>query len=122
MDVGEDIRRTKANALANKIAQSDFMQGWLFDNQQNFIETMELIRTGAPVKYAELYARIYGMGITKDTNININFNRQQDRDALQGLVRSHMPSLATKGEYTPYEEVNPEPLPAKVGRRKKEEQ
>jgi len=112
MDVGQDVRRNKAKALADKVAQSDFMQGWLLDNQRNFVETMELIREGAPVKYAELYAKIYGMGMTKEQNINVNFSRQEDRKALQGLVRARL-SLPESGSYVPYEEVLPQPLPLK---------
>ena len=50
MDVGKDIRRSKAKPLA-AIAQKGFVEGWLLDNQQNFIETMELIREGAPVQW-----------------------------------------------------------------------
>jgi hypothetical protein len=87
MDVGEDVRRNKAVALA-KQAERGFIEGWLIDNQQNFVETMNLIKDGAPVQYARLYLEAYKMGLVKETNININFNRQQDREGLQGLVRS----------------------------------
>ena len=112
-EVGENIKRNngKATALANKIANSDFMQGWLIDNQQNFVETMNLIRDGAPVKWAELYMKAYQMGIIKESNINININRQQDRADLQALVRTRV-QLPDNGSYTPYEEVvQPEKLP-----------
>ena len=105
MDVGEDVRRNKANVLA-KQAEKGFIEGWLIDNQQNFVETMNLIKDGAPVQYAKLYLEAYKMGLVRETNININFNRQQDREGLQGLVRSRM-SLPDKGAYTPYEEVKP---------------
>lgn len=104
MDVGEDVRRNKANTLA-KQAEKGFIEGWLVDNQRNFVETMNLIKDGAPVQYAKLYLEAYKMGLVKETNININFNRQQDREGLQGLVRSRM--LTDKGAYTPYEEVKP---------------
>lgn len=110
IDPGKDIRRNRKGAteLANKIAQSDFMQGWLIDNEENFVETMNLIRDGAPVKWAELYMRAYSLGIVKEQNININFNRQEDRNNLQALVRSRVaPSLPNGGEYTPYEEIKP---------------
>lgn len=108
MDVGEDVRRNKAVVLA-KQAEKGFMEGWLLDNQESFIEVMKLIKDGAPVQFAKLYLEAYKMGLVKETNININFNRQQDREGLQGLVRSRM-SLPDKGAYTPYEEVKPKEL------------
>ena len=114
MDVGEDVRRNKAVVLA-KQAEKGFIEGWLLDNQESFIEVMKLIKDGAPVQFAKLYLEAYKMGLVKETNININFNRQQDREGLQGLVRSRM--LPTQGAYTPYEEVKPRELVKK----KKEE-
>lgn len=120
MDVGEDVRRNKANTLA-KQAEKGFIEGWLVDNQQNFVETMNLIKDGAPVQYAKLYLEAYKMGLVKETNININFNRQQDREGLQGLVRSRM--LPDKGAYTPYEEIkSPATDGLPVRKNKKEEQ
>ena len=110
MDVGEDVKRNKAVTLA-KQAEKGFIEGWLIDNQQNFVETMNLIKDGAPVQYAKLYLEAYKMGLVKETNININFSRQQDREGLQGLVRSRM--ITDKGTYTPYEEVKPKELAAK---------
>lgn len=111
-EVGKDVKRndSRTTALADKIAKSDFMNGWLIDNQQNFIETMNLIREGAPVKWAELYMRAYQLGIVKEQNVNININRQEDRENLQALVRTRIP-LPEKGAYTPYEELNAEPVP-----------
>ena len=110
-DVGKDINRNNARtaALADKVAKSDFMNGWLIDNQQNFLETMELIREGAPVKWAELYMRAYQLGVVKEQNINININRQQDREDLQALVRTRI-ALPEHGNYTSYEEIKPEAL------------
>ena len=115
MDVGEDVRRNKAVMLA-KQAEKGFIEGWLLDNQESFIEVMRLIKDGAPVQYAKLYLEAYKMGLVRETNININFNRQQDREGLQGLVRSRM-SLPDSGAYTPYEEVKPRVIVSK----KKEE-
>jgi hypothetical protein len=119
IDVGKDIKRNnkKTVMLAEKIAKSDFMNGWLIDNQQNFIETMNLIKEGAPVKWAELYMRAYQLGIVKETNVNININREKDREDLQALVRTKI-QLPDTGTYTPYEEVKPQPIPLK---RKEEE-
>ena len=110
MDVGENVKggrhNAKTTALANKLAQSDFMQGWLLDNQQAFVDTMNLIKDGAPVKWAELYMKAYQMGLVKEQNINININRQQDRESLQALVRTRLPQ-PTEGTYTSYEEIKP---------------
>lgn len=116
MDVGEDVKRNKAVTLA-KQAEKGFIEGWLIDNQESFIEVMKLIKDGAPVQYAKLYLEAYKMGLVKETNININFNRQQDREGLQGLVRSRM-SLPDSGTYAPYEEVKPKEL---AGKRREEE-
>ena len=113
MDVGENVKggrhNAKTTALANKLAQSDFMQGWLLDNQQAFVETMNLIKDGAPVKWAELYMKAYQMGLVKEQNINININRQQDRESLQALVRTRLPQ-PNAASYTPYEEIRPKEL------------
>ena len=116
MDVGENVKggrhNAKTTALANKLAQSDFMQGWLLDNQQAFVDTMNLIKDGAPVKWAELYMKAYQMGLVKEQNINININRQQDRESLQALVRTRLPQ-PTEGTYTSYEEIKPKEIVAK---------
>lgn len=114
MDVGPDVRRRKnVNALA-KVAEKGFLEGWLKDNEQNFMEVMALIKDGSPVKYAELYLKAYQMGLVKEQNINININRQQDRENLQALVRSRIPaSLTDSGTYTPYEEVRAQPIEVK---------
>ena len=89
-----------------KQAEKGFIEGWLLDNQESFIEVMKLIKEGAPVQYAKLYLEAYKMGLVRETNININFNRQQDREGLQGLVRGRR-SLPDSGMYTPYEEIRP---------------
>lgn len=104
MDCGEDVRRNKAVGLA-KQAEKGFIEGWLLDNQQSFVEVMRLIKDGAPVQYARLYLEAYKMGLVRETNININFNRQQDRESLQALTRARV--LPDKGTYVPYEEVKP---------------
>lgn len=124
MDVGGNVRGRKndghAVAVAEKIAKSDFMQGWLIDNQQNFIEVMKLIKEGAPVKWAELYLKAYQMGIVRETNININLNRQQDREDLQALVRTRIPLPSSApipipqpptSSYTPFEEIHENNVP-----------
>jgi hypothetical protein len=108
MDCGEDVRRNKAVSLA-KQAEKGFIEGWLIDNQESFIEVMRLIKDGAPVQYAKLYLEAYKMGLVRETNININFNRQQDREGLQGLVRARM--LPDHGQYVPFEEVRSAPEP-----------
>lgn len=119
MDVGPEVRRNRKMAKLADVAQKGFMEGWLEANQENFIEVMDLIKEGAPVQWARLYKEIYGMGLAKEQNINININRQQDRENLQALVRSRIPAALTeRKEYTPFEEVKPEPLPLK---RKKED-
>ena len=114
MDVGEDVRRNKAVGLA-KMAEKGFIEGWLIDNQQSFVEVMKLIKDGAPVQFAKLYLEAYKMDLVKETNININFNRQQDREGLQGLVRARM--LPDSGTYTPYVEL---PSMEEVDRRREE--
>lgn len=119
MDVGKDVRRRKSTAAIAKLTETvqGMMNQWTEDNFGMFQETMELIREGAPVQWAKLYMDAVKMGITKESNINININRQQDREDLQALVRTRIP-LPDKGSYTPYEEVKPEPLPL---RREEEE-
>ena len=115
MDVGEDVRRNRGSKAVAKL--SDTVQGmmanWTEENFPMFNETMELIRVNAPVQWAKLYLESVKMGIVKQSEINININRQKDRDDLQALVRSRIP-LPVKGDYVPYIEVKPketEPLP-----------
>ena len=119
MDVGKDVRKGRGGKALAKL--SDTVQGmmckWTEDNFPMFIETMELIRENAPVQWTRLYMEAVKMGIIKESNINININRQKDRDDLQALVRSRV-TLPDHGTYTPYEEVKPEPLPL----RKEEEE
>lgn len=105
-DPGVPSRREKSK-LANAMAKTvqDRMMHWTEDNFGYFEQTMEMIREGAPVQWTKLYFEAAKLGLTdKTTNINININRQQDRDNLQALVRSRIP-LPDHGAYTPYEEV-----------------
>lgn len=113
IDAGKDIQRSNKNAVAlAKRAEKGFIEGWLLDNQQNFVEVMDLIKDGAPVQYAKLYLEAYKMGLVRETNININIDRQRDRDDLQALVRARVtPGLPEGGTYTPYEEVKPVKIP-----------
>ena len=118
MDVGKDVRRRGNSKAIAKLADTvqGMMSQWTEDNFGMFQETMELIREGAPVQWVKLYMDAVRMGIVKESNINININRQQDREALQGLARARL--LPNTGVYTPYEEIKPEPIPIE----KKEEE
>lgn len=119
MDCGEDVRKRLPKGAANlaRVANKGFIEGWLFDNQENFVETMDMIRTGAPVQWARLYIELHKTGISKESNINININRQQDRENLQALIRTRITTPLP--EYTNYEEVPSEkreiPIISKVG-------
>ena len=119
MDVGKDVRRNKGNKAIAKLADTvqGMMNQWTEDEFPHFKETMELIRENAPVQYARLYLEAIKLGIVKKTDINININRQRDREDLQALVRTKI-SLPDNGVYTPYEEIKPQPLPI----RKEEEE
>ena len=114
MDCGEDVKRRTGHAvevsLANAISKNavQLMAQWTEDNFFAYVETMEQIRKNAPVQWAKLYQDAIKMGLAKETNININFNRQQDREGLQGLVRARL--LPEHGDYVPYEEVKPKKL------------
>ena len=105
-DAGKDIRRNNAAAVKLSEDVQGMMCQWTEDNFQNYVETMKLIREGAPVQWVKLYMEAVKMGIVKESNINININRQEDRKALQGLVRARL-TLPEQGNYTPYEEVRP---------------
>ena len=115
INVGEDVRRNRGSRVVAKL--SDTVQGmmaqWTEEQFPLYCETMELIRQNAPVQWARLFQEAVKMGITKQTDININISRQKDRDELQALVRSRIP-LPDNGTYTPFEEVTQEPLPLKA--------
>jgi len=104
-DAGVPSRREKSK-LANTMAKTvqDKMMNWTEDNFTYFEQTMEMIREGAPVQWVKLYMEAVKLGIVKESNINININRQQDRENLQALVRTRIP-LPDNGTYTPYEEI-----------------
>lgn len=111
-DAGLPSRREK-NKLAVAMAKTvqDRMMTWTEENFSYFEQTMEMIREGAPVQWTKLYMDAVKLGLDKTTNINININRQQDRENLQALVRTRI-SLPDAGTYTPYEEVQErQPLP-----------
>lgn len=111
-DVGPDVKRgSKAVAKLSETVQG-MMNQWVEDQFPMYVETMELIRQNAPVQWAKLFQEAVKMGITKQTDININISRQKDRDDLQALVRSRIP-LPDNGTYVPYEEVEPESIEAK---------
>lgn len=104
IDIGKPVKRnsTKIGKLASTV--QGMMGQWTEENFSNFSETMELIREGAPVQWVKLYMEAVKMGIVKESNINININRQQDRENLQALVRTRI-QLPDSGTYVPYEEV-----------------
>ncbi len=113
MDVGEDVMRSRGGKAVAKLSATvqGMMASWTEDNFSLFGETMELIRKNAPVQWSKLYMEAVKMGIVKQSEININISRQRDRDDLQALVRSRI-TLADKGPYVPYEEVEPKALEA----------
>ena len=108
-DAGVPARHEKAK-LAKAMAKTvqDRMMNWTDDNFTYFEQTMEMIREGAPVQWVKLYMEAVKLGLDKTTNINININRQQDRENLQALVRTRIPS-SLPPTYTPYVEV-PQPV------------
>ena len=114
MDVGNDVRRRGRPKAVVKLSETvqGMMTQWTEDNFPMFQETMELIREGAPVQWVRLYMEAVKMGIIKETNLNININRQKDRDDLQALVRTRVGGLPDKGSYTPYEEIAPQSVPS----------
>lgn len=93
-----------ANVLAKNVQEN--MATWTADQFHLFEETMELVREGAPVQWLKLYMEAVKLGIVKESNININFHRQQDREDLQALVRSRI-QLPANTHFTPYEEIKP---------------
>lgn len=111
-DVGPDINRGRATRVATP-AQRQFLDDWCTENEGNFSEVMDLIKGGAPVKYAELFLKAKQMTMARETNINVTVSRQQDYDNLQALVRTRVkPGLPSEGSYTPYEEVRQQqPIP-----------
>lgn len=92
-DAGLPSRREKSK-LANAMAKTvqDKMMHWTEDNFGYFEQTMDMIREGAPVQWVKLYMEAVKLGLDKTTNINININRQQDRENLQALVRTRIPT------------------------------
>lgn len=107
MNVGEDVVKRRGSRAISKL--SDTVQGmmgqWTEEQFPNFVETMELIRKNAPVRYVQLYMEAVKMGIVRQTDININISRKKDRDDLQALVRSRI--QLPEGVYVPFEEVRP---------------
>ena len=106
-DAGVPSRQEKSK-LAKRMAKTvqDQMMNWTEDNFGYFEQTMEMIREGAPVQWVKLYMEAVKLGLDKTTNINININREQDRENLQAMVRSRI-QLPSKGDYVAYEEVKP---------------
>jgi hypothetical protein len=106
MDVGKDVRRRKGYSVLVDVALKEFINGYFRDNIDKMYETMELIREGSPVQWMRLNIELMKLGLAKEQNININFNRQQDREQLQALVRTRLPDVATT--YTDFVEVKEE--------------
>ncbi len=104
MDVGKDVRRGKDLRKLADVAYKDFISGYFHDNVDKMYETMDLIRENAPVQWMKLNIELMKLGMGREQNINININRQQDREALQGLVKARL-TLPESGTYTPFEEI-----------------
>lgn len=106
-EVGKDVSRNKYGGLA-KAVERTFLEKWVDDNKGNFVECMDLIKEGNPVKYAELYLRAVQMGMVRtNLNVNMNMNRQQDYNELQAMVRSKV----QKGDYMPFTEIRDKEMP-----------
>lgn len=121
-EIGKDVSKRKKAGLANAI-QKAFMNGYLLDHQDIFVECMQEIREGAPVKYAELYIKMYGLNQAKETNINMTVNMQKDVQDLFALAKTKsQPKLGkpSEEEFVPYEEIRPIGLP--IGFEKEEEE
>lgn len=101
--------RAERSKLAHAMAKTvqDKLMHWTEDNFGYFEQTMDMIREGAPVKWVQLYMEAVKLGIVKESNINININRQQDRENLQALVRTRVSAALPQSPptYTPYVEV-----------------
>lgn len=113
IDIGKEPRRGKKAGLVNQI-QKSFMNGYLVDHQDIFVEVMDEIREGAPAKYAELYLKMYQINQAKETNINLTMNVQKDVQDLFALAKTKsQPKLGVSGEeeFVSYEELRPEGLP-----------
>lgn len=104
MDVGKDVRRRKDLSKLADVAYKDFISGYFSENVDKMYETMDMIRENAPVQWMKLNIELMKLGMGREQNINININRQQDREALQGLVRTRL-TLPESGTFTPYEEI-----------------
>lgn len=111
-DVGRDVKKSSKAVMKLSDTVQGMMNQWTEEQFPMFKETMDLIRENAPVQYARLYIEAVKMGIVKQTDINVNINRQRDRDDLQALVRTRV-SIPDISTYTPFEEIKPQPLPAK---------
>lgn len=111
-DAGVPSKREQSK-LANRMAKSvqEKMANWTDENFVYYEQVMDMIREGAPVQWAKLYHEAIKLGLDKTTNINININRQQDRENLQALVRARIPAQLPQSApvYTPYEEI-PQPV------------
>ena len=107
-DAGVPSRQEKSK-VANRMAKSvqEKMAQWTDDNFVYYQQVMDMIREGAPVQWAKLYHEAIKLGIVKDSNINITISRQQDRDNLQALVRTRIPTSLPSSPpvYTPYIEI-----------------
>lgn len=117
-DAGKDVRRRSSAVAKLSDTVQGMMAAWTEDNFYLFQQTMDMIREGAPVQWVKLYMEAVKMGIIKESNINININRQQDHANLQAMVRAR---ISDGGSYTPFEEVKPPILPKAVAEEPKEE-
>lgn len=105
MDIGRDPRSKNVDKLA-KVIEREFIDNWLDDNEQNFVEAMNLVKESNPAKFADLYLKAKQMRTARESNVNININRQRDYDDLEALMRSRQPQqLENKPDYTPYIEM-----------------
>ena len=109
IDLGKDVTFRHAKRGMTRLGEgvSKMLSSWTEENFTYFEQTMDTIREGAPVQWVKLYMEAAKMGLVRENNINININRQADRDSLQALVKSRIP---ISGDYIPFEEVKPKEL------------
>lgn len=121
-DIGKEPNKRAKSKLAEQV-QKSFMNGYLVDHQDIFVEVMDEIRDGAPVKYAELYLKMHQINASKETNINLTVNMQKDVQDLFALAKTKSQpkiGVGTSEEFVSYEELKPVGLPVEYTKKNKE--
>lgn len=96
--------KTKSGKL-----QKEFIKEWLADQQDEFVETMAMMRERDPRLWLKLYVENAKLVIPKQSNLNVRHGFDKDFEKVMMLGKSTSKEPMKLEVFSEYEEMQKEP-------------